>query len=180
MDEGGLDGTSGDDGERRGGSSISRAASQSIRSRSMSISPRCINSSPSAAVQVAELHSTITPSTAGSLKAGVVAGSRTLTDVICSSGSVVILSSVTPCGDGSSVAVGSGSLSAVDSGMRSTQRGDGGLGTGSGVDLARSSSVETLKDDPFLARVHSTNAANSARGPSSDDSALHVVFRLAS
>ncbi len=76
-DEGGLDGTSGDDGERRGGSSISRAASQSIRSRSMSSSPRSINSSPSAAVQGAELHSTLTPSTACSLVMGTVAGSRT-------------------------------------------------------------------------------------------------------
>ncbi len=146
----------------------------------MSSSPRCINSSPSAAVQVAELHSALIPSTAVSLKAGIVAGSRTLTDVICSSGSAAIVRSVTPCDDGSSVAAGSGSPSAVCSGMRSTQRGDGGLGTGSGEDLARSSSVETVKGDPFLARVHSTNAANSARGPSSDDSALHAVFRLAS
>ncbi len=144
-DEGGLDGTSGDDGERRGGSSISRAASQSIRSRAMSSSPRCINSSPSAAVQVAELHSALIPSTAVSLKEGIVAGSRTLTDVICSSGSAAIVRSVTPCDDGSSVAAGSGSPSAVCSGMRSTQRGDGGLGTGSGEDLARSSSVETVK-----------------------------------
>ncbi len=47
-DEGGLDGTSGDDGERRGGSSISRSVSQSIRSPSMSSSPGCIISSPSA------------------------------------------------------------------------------------------------------------------------------------
>ncbi len=129
----------------------------------MSSSPRCINRSSSAAVQVAELHSALTPSTAGSLKVGVVAGSRTLTDVICSS--------VTPCGDGLSVAAGSGSPSAVGSGMRSAQRGDDGLGTGSGVDLARSSSGEMVRGDPFLARVHSTKAANSSRGPSSDDTA---------
>ncbi len=39
----GLDGTSRDDGERRGGSSISSSVSQSISSPSMSSSPRCIN-----------------------------------------------------------------------------------------------------------------------------------------
>ncbi len=59
-------------------------------------------------------------------------------------------------------------------------RGDGGLGSGSGVDLARSSSGETVRGDLFLARVHSTKTANSARGPSLDDSALHAVLRLAS
>ncbi len=75
----------------------------------------------------------LTPSVAFSLEAGVVAGSSTLTDVISSSGSAAIRGSVAPCGDGSSVAVGSGSLSAVASDMCSAQRGDGGLGTGSGV-----------------------------------------------
>ncbi len=45
---------------------------------------------------------------------------------------------------------------------------------------SRSSSWETVRGDPFLARVHSTKAVNSARGPSSDDSALHTVLRLAS
>ncbi len=69
-----------------------------------------------------------------------------------------------------SPALGSGSL----------PRGDGGLGSGSGVDLARSSSGETVRGDPFLARVHSTKAAKSSRGPSSDDSTLHAVFRLVS
>ncbi len=96
-------------------------------------SHRAIHSSPSAAVQGAELLSTLTPSAAFSLVAGVVAGSHTLTDVISSSGSAAILSSVAPCGDGSSVVVGSSSLSAVGSGMRSVLWGDGGLGTGSGV-----------------------------------------------
>ncbi len=60
--------------------------------------------------------------------------------VISGSGSIAILSTVAPCDDGLSVVAGSGSPSAVGSGMRSAQRGDGGLGTGSGVDLARSSS----------------------------------------
>ncbi len=60
------------------------------------------------------------------------------------------------------------------------QWGEGGLGTGSGVDLARSSSGQTVRGDPFLARVHSTKAAKSSRGPTSDNSALHAVFRLES
>ncbi len=51
---------------------------------------------------------------------------------------------------------------------------------GSGVDLARSFSGQTVRGDPFLTRVHSMKAAKSSRGPSSDDSALHAVFRLAS
>ncbi len=76
-DEGGLDGTSGYDGERRGGDSNSSSVSQSIKSPSMSSSPRRIISSPSATVQGAELHSALTPSTAGSLVVGTVAGSRT-------------------------------------------------------------------------------------------------------
>ncbi len=54
-----------------------------------------------------------------SLVAGIVAGSRTWSDVTCSIGSAAIISSVTPCGDGSSVTVGSG--------LGSAQRGDGGL-----------------------------------------------------
>ncbi len=86
-------------------------------------------------MQGAELLSALTPSVALSLKAGAVTGSRTLTDVICSSGSAAIVNSVAPCGDGSSVVAGSGSPSAVGSGMRAAQRGDGGLGTGSGVAL---------------------------------------------
>ncbi len=119
-------------------------------------SPRAILSSPSAAVQGAELLSVLTPSVAFSLKAGVVAGSRTLTDVISSSGSAAIRGSVAPCGDGLSVAADSGSPSAVGSGMRSSQRGDGGLGTGSGVELARFSWEQAGNGDPFLASVHST------------------------
>ncbi len=62
---------------------------------------------------------------------GTVAGSRTLTNV-SGSGFATILSTV---------AVGSGSPSAVGSGMRSAQRGDGGLGTGSGVDSVLESAV---------------------------------------
>ncbi len=46
-----------------------------------------------------------------------------------------------------------------------------GLGTGSGVDLARSSSGQTVRGDPFLARVHSTKAAKSEEfGP---DKGIH-------
>ncbi len=122
-------------------------------------------------MQGAELLSALSLSAAFLHMAGSVAGSRTLTDVISGSGSAAILSTVALCGDGSSVAVGSGSSSAVGSGMRSTQRGDGGLGTGSGVDLARSSSGQTVRGDPFLARVHSTKAAKSEEfGP---DKGIH-------
>ncbi len=99
-------------------------------------------------MQGAELLSTLSLSAAFSLVAGSVASSRTLTDVISGSGSAAILSTVAPCGDGSSVAAGSGSPSTVGSGMRSVQQGDGGLGTGSGVDLARSSLGETVRGDP--------------------------------
>ncbi len=73
----GLDGTSGDDGERRGGISYSSSVSQSFKSPSMSSSPRCTISSTSAAVQGAELHSALTPSTTGSLVVVIVAGSCT-------------------------------------------------------------------------------------------------------
>ncbi len=58
---------------------------------------------------------------------------------------------------------GSGSPSLVGSGWCSIPRGDGGLGSGSGVDLARSSSGQMVSGDPFLARVHSTKAAKSSR-----------------
>ncbi len=117
-------------------------------------------------------------SAAFSLEAGVVAGSRTWTEVTSSSGSAAIRGAVAPCGDGSSV--GSGSPSAVGSGMRSAQRGDGRLGTGSGVALARSPSELMVNGDPCLTNVHSTKAAKSSRGPSSDDGALHAMFKLAS
>ncbi len=43
----------------------------------------------------------------------------------------------------------------------------------------RSSSWETVRGDPFLTRVHSTKVAKSSRGPSSDDSALQRVVRIA-
>ncbi len=105
-DKGGLDGTSRDDGESRGGGSISRAASQFIKSRSMSSSPRGMNSSPSAAVQGAPLHSMLTQPMAGSLVVGRVASSCTCSDVLCSSSSVAIRGSVAPCDDGSSVSGG--------------------------------------------------------------------------
>ncbi len=94
---GGLDRTSGDDGERRGGSSISRASSQSIRSHSISSSPRCVSSSPSAAVQGAELHSVLTPSTACSLVMGTVAGSRTWSDGLGSISEVILCSVARRC-----------------------------------------------------------------------------------
>ncbi len=78
------------------------------RSSSVWHSRRAILSSPSAAVQGrSSSHS------AFSLEAGIVAGSRTWTDVTSSSGSAAIHGSVAPCGDGSLVAPGSDSPSAV-------------------------------------------------------------------
>ncbi len=41
--------------------------------------------------------------------------------------------------------------------MRTAQRRDGGLGTESGVNLARSSSGQTVRGDPFLSRVDVIN-----------------------
>ncbi len=84
-----------------------------------------------------ELLSALLLSMAFSLVVGVVAGSRTWSDVTCSSGSAAILRTVAPCGNGSSVAAGSGSRSSVGSGLGSEQRGDGGLGSGSGCALDR-------------------------------------------
>ncbi len=127
----------------------------------------------------AELHSALTPSTAGSLVVGTVASSRTWSDGLGSTSRAIFRSVAWLCA-GSLIAAGNGSPSSVGSGWCSAPRGDGGLGSGSGVDLARSSSGETVRGDPFLARVHSTKAAKSSRGPSLDDSALHVLFRLAS
>ncbi len=173
-DKGELDETSGDDGKWRGGSSISRAASHSIRSRSMSSSPKCVSSSPSAAVQGAELHSVHSLLSRG----GHCRGSRSWSDGLGST-SGLITRSVARLSAGSQIAAGNGSQSSVGSGWCSAPRGDGGLGSGSGVDLARASSGETVRGDPFFTRVHSTKAAKSSRGPSSDDSALLVVFRLA-
>ncbi len=102
---------------------------------------RAILSSPSAAVQGAELLSALTLSVAFSLVAGVVAGSRTWSDDPWGSGSVAILSSVALLSDGLSVVTCSGSPLAVSSGSHSAQRGDGGLGTGSGVALHKGGEV---------------------------------------
>ncbi len=129
-DEGGLDGTSGDDGERRGGSSISSSVFQSIKSPSMSSSPRCIISSPSATVQGVELHSALTLSTAGSLVMGTVADSRTWSDGLGSTSEVILCSVARLCA-GLQIAVGNGSPSSVGSGWCSAPRGDGGLVQGS-------------------------------------------------
>ncbi len=96
----------------------------------------------------------LTPSAAFSLVAGVVASLQTLTDVISSSGYVAILSPIAPCSNLSSVVAGSGSPSAVGSGMCSAQRGDGGLGTGFGVALARSPSELTVNGDPCPCSLH--------------------------
>ncbi len=63
---------------------------------------------------------------------------------------------------------------------RAPHRGDGGLGSGSGVDLARLSSGEMVRGDPFFGRDHSTKVAKSSRGPSSDNNALLAVFWFAS
>ncbi len=110
-----LAGTSGDEGERRGGSSISSSALQSIKSPSMSSRPRCTISSPSATVQGAELHSALTPSTAGFLVVGIVAGSHTWSDGLGST-SVAIIRSVARLRAGSQIAAGNGSPSSVGSG----------------------------------------------------------------
>ncbi len=120
-DEGGLDGASGDEGERRGGKSASRSVSQSMRSPSKSSSPRCTISSPSVAVQGAELHSALSPSTACSLAAGTVAGSRTWSDGLGSFSGAILRSVARYC-TGSLNAVGIGSPSSVGSGFSSTQR----------------------------------------------------------
>ncbi len=99
--------------------------------------PRSIISSLSATVQGAELLFALSLSTAFSLVTGIVGSSRTWSDYSWGSGSVPILSSATLLGDGSSVETDSGSPSAVGSGVHSAQRGDGGLGTGSGCVLDR-------------------------------------------
>ncbi len=98
-----------DEGGRRGG----RSAYKSKRSPSAFHSPRSINSSPSAMVQWAELLSALSLSMALSLVAGMVAGSRTWSDVTRSSGFAAILSSVAPRCDGSLVAAGTMSPSSV-------------------------------------------------------------------
>ena len=155
--ESGLDGTSGETG-KLGITSID----QSIRSRTCSIrSSETVYSSPSVAGVWAGLSSTPSISTRTPTMHGV-AGSHTWSVALSRSCSLSVDCS------GSAAAVGSGSV-----------RRDGGwLVSGSGVGLARSSMGQTVRGDPFLARVHSTNAAKSSRGPSSDDNALHLEFRL--
>ncbi len=159
----GLDvGTGVTEGSDKGGRRGGRSAYKYIRYPSAFHSPRSINSSPSAKVQWVELLSAISLAMAFSLMAGVVAGSRTRSDVTRSSGSAAILSSVAPRCDGSSVAAGSGSPSSVGSGFCSAQLGDGGLGSGSGVELPRSSTGQMVRGNPFLASIHSTKAAKYA------------------
>ncbi len=141
--------------------------------------PHAILSSPSAAVQGTDLLSMLTPSVAFSLEAGVVAGSGTLTDAISSYGSAAILSSVWRW------LIGRGGLwLSFSVGLRQVLRAVGrwlaGLGTGSGVELARFSWEQAGNGDPFLSSVHSTKGANFTRGPSSHDSALHEMFQLVS
>ncbi len=60
----------------------------------------------------------------------------------------VILCSVAPLCAGSRIIAGNGSPSSVGSGWCSAPWGDGGLGSGSGVDLARSSTGKMLRSDP--------------------------------
>ncbi|XP_052451391.1 serine/arginine repetitive matrix protein 5-like [Carassius gibelio] len=154
--ESGLDGTSGETG-KLGITSID----QSIRSISCSILPETGYSSPSVAEVWAGLSSMPSISTKTPMTHGV-AGSPTWSVTL----SMSCLLSVN--GSGSAAVVGSGSV-----------RPDGGwLVSGSRVELARSSMGQTVRGDPFLARVHSTNAANSSRGPSSGENALHLEFRL--
>ncbi len=87
---------------------------------------------------------------------------HTWSDVLGSTSGTIFRSVARLCA-GSLIAAGNGSPSSVGSGWCSAPRGDGGLGSGSGVDLARSSSGETVRGDPFLTRVHSTKAAKSSR-----------------
>ncbi len=73
--------------------------------------------------------------------------------------------------------VGRGGLnspSSVGSCFCSAQRGDGGLGSGSEVELVRSSSGHMVYGDPFPASIPSTKAAKSFQGPSSGDGALQA------
>ncbi len=111
--------------------------------------------SPSAMVQWAELPSAFSLSMMLSPVASSVAGSCTWSDMLGSS-SGVIPSTVAPCGDGSSFVAGSGSPSVVGSGSCSTQRGDGGLGSGSscvtnrGKTLSRHRTIASLKFNPAV------------------------------
>ncbi len=162
-DEGGLDGTNGDDGEKRGGSLNSSSVSQSIRSPSMSSSPRCIIRSLSAMVQGAELHSMLTPSMAGSLVVGTIAGSHTWSDGLGSISGVIFRSVAQLCAS-SLIAVGNGSPSSVGLGWCSAPQRVGGLSSESGVDLVRSSTRQMVSGDPLLGRVHSMKAENYAQG----------------
>ncbi len=105
---------------------------------SLSRGPLLHSTVPVPQAQWVELLSPLSLSTALSLMAGVVAGSCTWSDVISSSGSAVILSTVAPCSDGLSVEADLGSLSLVGSSFGPAQQGDLGLGSGSGVEPARS------------------------------------------
>ncbi len=51
---------------------------------------------------------------------------------------------------------------------------------GEWVGIFEERALEGIFEERALTRVHSTKAEKSSRGPSSDDSALHAVFRLAS
>ncbi len=172
-DEGGLDRNQRDDWEREGAvRSPEQHPSLSDPAPCLAV-PDLLTAHPQPRAG-AELHSALTPSTACSLVMGTVAGSRTWSDGLGST-SGTIIRSVARLSAGSQITAGNGSPSSVGSGWCSLPRGDGGLGSGSGVDLARSSSGETVRGDPFLTRVHSTKAAKSSRGPSSDDSVVRVA-----
>lgn len=73
-----------------------------------------------------------------------------------------------------------GSTSSVGLGLCSKSWGDDGLGSGSKVALAISSWEPVGNGDPFLATVHSTKMPKFARGPSSDNGALYLMFTLVS
>ncbi len=102
---------------RRVSKSASRSLSQSIRFPSKSSSPRCTISSPPATVQGEELHSALSPSTACSLGASVVAGSCTWSDGMGSVSGAILRSVALHC-SGSLIAAGNGSPSSVGSGLR--------------------------------------------------------------
>ncbi len=110
------------------GRRIGRSAYISILSSELSLR------SPSVVQQWAVHSSMPSVSTLSSIVTCFIAGSRTWSEDQWGSASGAILSSVTLSGNGSKFAVSFGSPSAVGSVWYSAQRGDGWLGSGSGVE----------------------------------------------
>lgn len=95
----------------------------------------------------------------------IVASPRTCSDVWWGSSSRVILRSYAHLGDGLFIMAGFGFPSAVGSGWNSAHRGDGRLGSGSGVGLEMSSSTGQMeKCSPLLSSTHSTKLVKIPQG----------------